>query len=191
MSKIILASASPRRRELLIQLGLDFEVEPSKYDEELEQDMPFGQFVCKLAENKAMDVAKNHKNGIIIGADTIVVIDNKILGKPFSRKDAVDMLSILSGRWHSVFTGLCVFDVESGQMRKDYEESRVKFKVILPREIENYVNTGEPLDKAGAYGIQGKGALLVEKIEGCYYNIVGLPLFKLSQILAEFGINLL
>jgi len=191
MARIILASGSPRRRDLLAQIGLDFEVVPSNYDEVIEKNLPFGQLVCKLAEHKVMDVAKKYTGGIIIGADTIVVLDNKILGKPSSKKEAMDMLSMLSGQWHSVFTGLFVLDAKSGKSQKDYEESRVKFKEISPREIENYVNTGEPLDKAGAYGIQEKGALLVEKIEGCYYNIVGLPLFKLSLILANFGINLL
>jgi septum formation protein len=191
MTKLILASASPRRRQLLTQVGLDFVVDPSTHEKEIDNNIPFGELACQLAEHKVLEVAKNHTEGIILGADTIVAVDDKILGKPRSKSDAVQMLKSLSGRWHSVYTGLFVLDVASGKKQKEYDESRVKFKEISAKEIENYVKTGEPMDKAGAYGIQGKGALLVEKIEGCYYNIVGLPLFKLSKLLSEFGIELL
>lgn len=191
MAKIILASASPRRKQLLEQLGLDFSVEPSKTQENLREDLPPALAAACLAEDKAKNVAKRHREGIVLGADTIVVIDGKILGKPQDRDQAREMLTLLSGRWHFVYTGIAAVDVKSGRKMKDYEESKVKFKNLSPLEIESYIKTGEPMDKAGAYGIQGKGALMVEKIEGCYYNIVGLPLFKLSSLLSNFDIEIL
>jgi septum formation protein len=189
--KLILASASPRRKHLLLQLGLDFTVDPSGSEESIRVDLPPNLIAVTLAENKAKDVARRHKDGLILGADTIVVIDGLILGKPRDKGQAVEMLSRLSGRWHSVYTGIALIDAKTGRQIKDYEESKVKFKNLSQREIENYINTGESLDKAGAYGIQGKGSLLVEKIEGCYYNIVGLPLFKLNTLLEEFGIEII
>jgi len=189
--KLILASASPRRKHLLSQLGLDFTVEPSGDEENIYANLPPDVIAVTLAENKARNVAGRHQDGLVLGADTIVVIDGRILGKPRDTGHAMEMLSRLSGRWHSVYTGLALIDAETGSQIKDFEESRVKFKNLSEREIKNYINTGEPLDKAGAYGIQGKGSLLVEKIEGCYYNIVGLPLFKLNTLLLEFGIEIL
>lgn len=189
--KIILASASPRRKHLLLQLGLDFTVDPSGSEESIHLHLPPNLIAVTLAENKAKDVARRHKDGLILGADTIVVIDGLILGKPRDKEQAMEMLSRLSGRWHSVYTGIALIDAKTGRQIKDYEESKVKFKNLSQREIENYINTGESLDKAGAYGIQGKGSLLVEKIEGCYYNIVGLPLFKLNTLLEEFGIEII
>jgi len=188
---IILASASPRRQQLLTQLGLKFTVEPSYLDETPDFTMDFGSLVAKIAFNKAMAVASKHKEGLVIGADTIVVLDDKILGKPGTYKEAEAMLSSLSGRWHRVFTGLSLVDVATMRYLNEFEESRVKFKVLSSEEIHNYIKTGEPMDKAGAYGIQGKGALFVEKIEGDYYNIVGLPLFKLSKMLKQFDITIL
>ncbi|ADL07504.1 Maf family protein [Thermosediminibacter oceani] len=189
--KLILASASPRRRELLAQLGLDFKVIPSGIDETSLTAGPPELVAVRLAEQKAADVAMRAGEGIVIGADTIVVVDDSILGKPKDENDARKMLTRLSGRWHRVYTGIAVIHTASGGKISDYEESRVKFKKLSPREIENYIKTGEPMDKAGGYGIQGKGALLVEKIEGCYYNIVGLPLFKLGAMLSHFGVEVL
>ncbi|TYP57618.1 Maf family protein [Thermosediminibacter litoriperuensis] len=189
--KLILASASPRRRELLAQLGLDFKVIPSGIDEAFLPSGPPELAAVRLADQKAADVALRAGEGIVIGADTIVVVDDIILGKPEDENNAREMLTRLSGRWHSVYTGIAVIDTASGRKISDYEESRVKFKKLSPREIENYLKTGEPMDKAGGYGIQGKGALLVERIEGCYYNIVGLPLFKLGFMLSHFGVEIL
>jgi len=189
--KLILASASPRRKQLLSQLGLDFTVEPSSGDENIRANLPPEVTAVTLAEAKAVNVACRHNDGLVLGADTIVVIDGRILGKPRDAGHASQMLSWLSGKWHSVYTGLALIDAETGKLIEDFEESRVKFKNLSEREIKSYINTGEPLDKAGAYGIQGKGSLLVEKIEGCYYNIVGLPLFKLNTLLFEFGIKIL
>lgn len=189
--KLILASASPRRKFLLSQLGIDFTVEPSIGEENIDINLPPAVVAVNLAENKARNVALRHNDSLVLGADTIVVIDGRILGKPRDSEQAVEILSLLSGRWHSVYTGVALIDAETGRQIKDYEESKVKFKYLSAREIKNYINTGEPFDKAGAYGIQGKGSLLVEKIEGCYYNIVGLPLFKLNSMLLKFGIEIL
>lgn len=188
---IILASASPRRQQLLLQLGLKFSVEPSYLDENPDTTMDFGPLAAKMAHSKAMAVASKHDEGLVIGADTIVVLDDRILGKPGTFEEAEEMLRILSGRWHKVFTGVSLVDAATKRHIKEFEESRVKFKVLSSLEIQNYIKTGEPMDKAGAYGIQGKGALFIEKIEGDYYNIVGLPLFKLSQMLKHFDITIL
>ncbi|KXG77440.1 Septum formation protein Maf [Fervidicola ferrireducens] len=186
-----MASASPRRQKLLKQIGLDFEIIPSSIDETVPPGVAPDVAAVKLAENKAIDVARRLKDGIVIAADTVVALDDSILGKPKDEEEARKMLERLSGRWHRVFTGIAVIDSSSSKKVTDYEESRVKFKNLSSVEIENYIRTGEPMDKAGAYGIQGKGALLVEKIEGCYYNIVGLPLFRLSLVLSHFGVKIL
>lgn len=189
--KIILASASPRRKKLLSQIGLNFTIEPSNIKEESKYFSDFGLIAADLAYQKAKDVAKNHKNSIVIGADTIVVIDSKILGKPVTEYEAKLMLNELSGTWHSVFTGLALIDTDSNVIVRDFEESNVKFRNLSDDQIKNYIKTGESMDKAGAYGIQGKGALLVEKINGCYYNIVGLPLAKLSEMFLKLGVKIL
>jgi len=188
---LILASASPRRQELLRQLGLDFEVIPSSIEERISPGTEPDMAAMKLAESKAVDVAHRVEDGLVIGADTVVALDDCILGKPKDEEEAREMLERLSGRWHRVFTGIAVINKATLEKVTTCEESRVKFKDINAAEIENYIRTGEPMDKAGAYGIQGKGALLVEKIEGCYYNIVGLPLFKLSLVLSHFGVKIL
>lgn len=190
--KVVLASASPRRKKLLTQIGLNFTAESSNVEENnINNDLDFGSLVTELAYKKARDVAKNHTEGIIIGADTIVVINESILGKPSSGHEAKLMITKLSGRWHSVFTGLAVIDLDSNVVLTDFVESKVKFRKLSKSEIDNYVKTGEPLDKAGAYGIQEKGALLVEKINGCYYNIVGLPVSKLKEMLSKVGVEIL
>lgn len=190
--KIVLASASPRRKKLLSQIGLNFIVESSNIDEQFDKEnSDFGSLVKDLAYKKAKNVARNYTDGIIIGADTIVAIEGSILGKPNSEYEAKMMLKKLSGKWHSVFTGVAVIDLDSKVILTDFVESKVKFKKLSRSEIDNYVKTGEPFDKAGAYGIQGKGALLVEKINGCYYNIVGLPVSKLGKMLSKIGVELL
>lgn len=188
---IILASASPRRQQLLNKIGIDFIVEPSYLDEELKYELDFGPLTADMAFQKAMTVAKKHREGLVLGADTIVVLDGKILGKPATSQEAKEMLSRLSGRWHRVFTGLSLLDAATDRFLNEFEESRVKFKDLSSLEIHNYIKTGEPMDKAGAYAIQGKGALFVEKIEGDYYNIVGLPLFRLNSMLAHFDMKIL
>lgn len=190
--KIILASASPRRSQLLKQIGLNFTVHPSQVEEKYIEGQKPHLWVQDLALAKALDVASTLKEGIVIGADTIVVNDNLILGKPRDEKEAELMLKSLSGKKHQVLTGIAVVD---GNNTENYltqvEITHVKFRNLSDVEIKAYVKSKEPLDKAGAYGIQGLGALLVEAIEGCYFNVVGLPLSKLAQGLEKFGVEVL
>jgi septum formation protein len=149
-----------------------------------------GAYAVRVALDKACVTARRAKAGIIIGADTIVVLDDAILGKPADAEDAGRMLSLLSGRMHRVLTGLAVVDAASGREMTRLSETKVWFRDLLPEELAAYVASGEPLDKAGAYGIQEKGALLVSRIEGCYFNVVGLPLSLLGEMLREFGVAL-
>lgn len=190
--KIVLASASPRRRELLQNMGLDFEIITSDgaeqvFENELSQDT-----VKRLSSEKALNVAKRapYDDCIVIGADTVVAIDGKILGKPVDEGDAKRMLTLLSGRTHKVYTGVSVIETTSGERVSDYVETEVKFVNLTERQIEKYVSSGEPMDKAGAYGIQDLGAMLVEKINGDYFNVVGLPVSRLARILRDrFGVD--
>lgn len=191
MEKIILASSSPRRMEILKNLGLEFEVIPSNYEEVIVNKSPV-ELVCYLAENKALEVASRLENGnIIIAADTMVFINNTLLGKPHTEEAAYTMLKSLSGKEHQVITGLCILSKNLNKTYIDYEVTNVYFKELSDEEIWNYIHTGEPLDKAGAYGIQGFGGLFVKRIEGCYFNVVGLPINKLYIGLGEMGVNLL
>lgn len=192
-SKIILASASPRREELLKLLCPEFEVLPSQFDEStMPDDLTPKDHVMLSAKEKALDVASQITDGIVIGADTVVTIDEHILGKPVDEADAKRMLKLLSGRTHQVFTGIYVI-LKDGERRElgDFESTDVRFRVLSDEIIERYVATGEPLDKAGAYAIQGRGSVLIEGISGCYFNVVGLPIYKLSLILEEFGLEAL
>lgn len=188
--KLILASQSPRRKELLEKLGLDFEVVVSKAEEDLQEDDPV-LLAEKLALKKARLVAGQQPEGLVIGADTVVALGGTILGKPKSKEEARKMLQLLSGKTHRVITGVALVEAPQGRARVDHEITQVSFRPLEPEEIEAYLQTGEPLDKAGAYGIQGLGGLLVERIEGCYSNVVGLPLTKLYLMLREFGIRVL
>jgi len=192
--RLILASASPRREQLMRQIGLNFETVKSQVDETIPEEIlkDHGVLAQELALKKAVSVASHQSHGLIIGADTIVVSKNRyILGKPASWAEAVAMLQCLSGQSHQVFTGIAVVDAVSGRCCKSYQQTEVFFRQLSWAEIAAYVNTGEPMDKAGAYGIQGLGALLVERINGCYFNVVGLPLTKLAELLTEFGIRIL
>ena len=183
---IILASSSPRRRELLEMLGLDFKVVPSSADETVPDGLNPAQTVEYLARIKAEAVKDSAAEGdVIVSADTIVVIDGRIFGKPEDRAEAEKMLSTLSGRTHEVYTGLCVNGCVS------HECSKVTFRKLDEQEIEDYIDTGEPMDKAGAYGIQGKGSLLVSRIEGDYFNIMGLPVCRLGQMLKDNGVRII
>ena len=183
---VILASGSPRRNSLLRDSGLIFRSKPVKIDETLRNDMPIAKVVIEVAERKAFEAAEDEKEGWIIGADTVVVIDGEILGKPVDAEDVRSMLRKLSGRTHSVITGFSVLHIPVKECYSDFESTEVTFHSISEEEIEAYISTGEPFDKAGAYGIQGAGCMLVKKIDGCFFNVVGLPISKLRQIMKDF-----
>lgn len=193
MNKIVLASASPRRRELIEKYNLKIEIVKSTIEEKIAQGELPEQVAMSLAYEKAYDVSKAfHDEEIIIGADTIVVFQNEILGKPKDYEEAFNMLKILSGRAHCVITGIAIVKANTNVKVVDYEKTSVVFKSLTDEKIQRYLNTGEYKDKAGAYGIQGYGEILVEKIEGCYSNVVGLPMPKLEMLLEKyFGISLL
>ena len=191
MKRIILASSSPRRKALLEQLGLKFTVDTSvQEDGEFSSREPH-EIARKISLNKAKSVAGRYPDAIIITADTFGVIDGRIIGKPHSVKEAHVMLAELSGKSHTVITGFTILDTATGKVVTKSVETTVYMKHITKSEIEAYVRTGEPLDKAGAYAIQGLGALFVEKIDGDYFNVIGLPLFALGEVLKEFGIEVL
>lgn len=192
MKKIILASGSPRRREILSGAGLDFDVYISGADESSvsPDGITFGVYVQELALLKARDAAKSidEKGHIIISADTIVVLDGEVMGKPKNREDAYSMLKKLSGKSHSVFTGICVWRSDDAFCVCTAQETKVLFKELSDETINRYIMTGESDDKAGAYAVQGKGAALVKKVDGDYLNVVGLPLLKLFEVLEnDFG----
>lgn len=184
MPEIILASASPRRQELLKYIVPEFRIIPADIDETLPGDISAGKSAEFLAVKKAKHVSGKNPGSIVIGSDTVVIIDGEILGKPRDPSDAERMLRKLSGKTHSVITGVCLC---CGNFTDSFScETRVKFFPITDKEIRNYIATGEPMDKAGAYGIQGKGCLLVESIEGDFFNVVGLPASLLKRRLESF-----
>jgi septum formation protein len=192
--KLILASASPRRRELIALLGLPFEVVPSQYEEHTPGEHPDpASLAVHLATQKALDVAQDRPGELVLGADTIVVLGNRLYGKPADEADARRMLSELSGRAHEVITGVALVKMRNGSawVRAFPTRTEVVFRELLPTEIAAYVETGEPLDKAGAYGIQHFGSLLIERIHGDYPNVVGLPITPLALHLRELGIPVL
>lgn len=187
---IILASASPRRRELMSLLDISFKVVVSDADETADASLPPYFTAEALSLKKAAAVSKNiATSSVIIGADTIVVLGDKILGKPKDENDARAMLKSLSGKWHSVISGVTVLDTARAKSESFYVETKVKFIALSDKEIDEYIKTGEPMDKAGSYGIQGRGAKFIEKIEGDYFNVVGLPISRLYAVLKkEFDI---
>ena len=189
---IILASASERRAELLAKITNNFKIKTSEFEE---SDIPFsgscGDYVMALARGKAMDICSSVKKpAAIIGCDTIVYFNGKVLGKPKDSAEAFQMLSDLSGNTHEVYTGVAVINTETQEISTEYVCTEVKFSKLSEEEINNYIETGEPFDKAGAYGIQGAASLFVEQVKGCYYNVVGLPVNKLYFMLREMGVNL-
>ncbi len=186
---IILASNSPRRRDLLRQIGVDFTIDPADVDERVLPNEPPEGYALRVALDKARVAAARAGAGIVIAADTIVVLENEILGKPADARDAERMLTMLSGKVHRVITGLAVMDAATGKTLSRASVTRVWFRSLAPREIASYAATGEPRDKAGAYGIQERGALFVDRIDGCYYNVVGLPLSLLGEMLRAFGVE--
>ena len=187
MKKIILASASPRRKELLEQIGVSFEVVPSRCEEKITKQKP-REVVEELSLQKVRDVAENRKNVIVIGSDTIVWQDGKIMGKPANRSEASEMLRKIQGNTHSVFTGVTVLVKDDREVacHTFSEETRVNVCPMTEEETEAYLNTGEPMDKAGAYGIQGRFAAWVKSIEGDYNSVVGLPVCALWQVLKQY-----
>ena len=191
MRNIILASSSARRKALLEQIGLTFKIDTGVQEEAdfISQDPE--QLVQEVSLKKAESVATHYSDALIIAADTIGVIGNRIIGKPHSEQEAGEILSLLSGRAHAVITGFTVLDTATGKSVSKSVYTTVYFKRLTKAEIEAYVETGEPLDKAGAYAIQGLGALFVEKIDGDYFNVVGLPLAALTDVLKEFGVKVL
>ena len=188
--KIVLASQSPRRRELLVKMGLEFITKSPEIDEDAIGGLPAPELVKALSRAKALHVARDEApDAIVIGSDTVVVLDGDILGKPASPQQAKKMLSALSGRSHEVYTGVTV--CQGDRVVSRAEVTQVTFRRLDPEEIARYVRTGEPMDKAGAYGIQGYGALLVEGIRGDYSNVVGLPVCCLGRMLLDFGVDCL
>lgn len=187
---IVLASASPRRSQLLTMLGLDFEVRPAKGEEFLPGGISPEEAVMRLSAQKARNVAREcAPEDVVIGADTIVWYDGRILGKPRDEQDAARMLSSLSGNTHTVYTGVTVIRGETALSAA--EETKVRFRRLSGGEIDGYIKTGEPMDKAGAYGAQGLAALFVEGIEGDFFNVMGLPVCRLGKMLKEVGVTLL
>jgi septum formation protein len=186
--RIILASGSPRRKELLEKTGLIFEVVKSDYEEDMTLELSPKKLAEHLSRGKAEDVAKKFTEGIIISADTFISYEGKIMGKPHTPERAKEMLLSLSGRSHSVITGFTIIDIESGKNISRAVETLIFFKELSEKEIDEYVATGNPLDKAGAYAIQVIGEKWVEKIEGDFDNVVGLPVKDLLEELKEFGV---
>jgi septum formation protein len=194
---IILASTSPRRKELLSSIGVSFSVVPSEYEEDMTLPLPPGKLTLHLAIHKALAVAKLHPDAIIIAADTIISTETRVLGKAHTNEEAEQMILSLSGKTHNVLTGLAVVipprltQTKSQTVKTHVSRNKVTFKKLDKEEIAAYVSTGEPLGKAGAYAIQGKGAFFVEKIEGSYSGIVGLPIEALYMILRSYRIDVL
>ena len=190
--RIILASSSPRRADLLRSIGVEFEIAPSQVQERPHTGEAPADYITRLARAKVISIARKREQGLVIGADTIVVLDGKILGKPVDEADAARMLRSLSGRWHAVMTGVALYDVATRQEVADYDKTLVRFGQMNEPEIDWYVKSGEPMDKAGAYGIQGLAGLFIEEIAGNYFNVVGLPLplvYRLARRLGYSFIN--
>ncbi len=192
MKKIVLASASPRRKEILEQVGISFDIIPSTSDEVITKDVP-KDIVEELAEQKAYEVFSNLSNpSIVIGADTIVVLNNSIMGKPKDEIDAFNMLDNLQNKTHTVYTGVCIYINENNEIKKLLfsEATNVTMYPMSKEQIYDYIATKEPMDKAGAYGIQGKSAIYIKKIDGDYNTVVGLPIARLYTEMLELGIDL-
>ena len=191
MKKIILASSSPRRKDLLSQIGIKFEIDPSNYEEDMTLKMSPSELAKHLSLGKAKDVAQRHKNAIIISGDTFCAIDNEVLGKPHTAEKAKEMLQKLNGKTHSIITGFSIIDTDTNKQISKSVETKVYFRAVTDKEIDAYIATGEPLEFAGAYAMQYLGGLFIEKIEGDYFNIIGLPILPLAIELKDFGINIL
>jgi len=187
--RFVLASASPRRRELLTSIGLDFDVEPSHVPEEHQPGEAPEEYVARLSRDKANAVAAKHPSRWVIAADTTVLLRDKLLEKPAGKADAVRMLSLIAGQTHIVYTGVTLQHLDRQYRETRVADSEVRMLPLSPRDVEWYVATGEPLDKAGAYAVQGIGAMFIESIHGSYTNVVGLPLAMLFQMMRKAGID--
>jgi len=185
-AELVLASRSPRRAVILEMAGIPFLQDPSSVEETAMEGGP-GDVVAHWARAKALDVAPRYHRNPVLGGDTMVAVEDEILGKPAHRREAAEMLRRLSGSWHSVYGGACILWPEQGLDVSVVERTRVLFRTLSEEEIAAYVDTGEPMDKAGAYGIQGYGCVLVERIDGCYFNVMGLPV---SRLLARLRAHL-
>ncbi|MDF2682006.1 MAG: septum formation inhibitor Maf [Brevibacillus sp.] len=188
---LVLASSSPRRRELLHTLGIPFTVHTSDVDETTAPGLSPREVVEELAVRKAQVVASTLTEGVVLGSDTIVVLEGKILGKPADEADAFHMLSMLQGREHTVYSGVALIDAASGRVEVSHSHTQVRIRPLSQAEIESYIATREPMDKAGSYAIQGIGATIVEGITGDYFTVVGLPLCLTANMLSRFGITVL
>jgi len=188
----ILASASPRRKEILAGLGMRFTVDPCTLPEPVRRpgEKP-SAYAVRAAREKARAVAARHRSGIVIGADTIVVCGNRILGKPADREEGRRMLENLGGRWHQVITGLCLHDLDPRRTCAGFSTTRVHFRRLSTGEIHWYLSTGEFSDKAGAYAVQGYAALFIDRIEGCYFNVVGFPVSTFERLCLKLGYDLI
>ncbi|AGL02652.1 Maf family protein [Desulfoscipio gibsoniae] len=189
MPNIYLASSSPRRRELLNQIGLPYTVITIEVDESLPSGLSPAEQVVALSRRKAGAAAQKLSEGVVIAADTVVVQNGEVLGKPADETEAMSMLERLQGAIHEVFTGITVMDLPGGRVLSDYECTEVQMREVSKDELARYIATKDPLDKAGAYGVQGVAAVFVDGIRGCYFNVVGLPVFKLAQLLKKINVD--
>lgn len=188
--RIILASSSPRRKELLDQIGLEFDILPSEYKEDMTMKLTSQALAKELAHGKAQAVAQKARSGVVIGCDTFIEHGKKRIGKPKNKKEAADILKNISGQTVKIYSGIAIIDLDQKKEVVDCEITKIKLKKLSQKEIEAYIETGEPLDKAGAFAIQGRGAIFIEKIEGCYSNVVGMPLYKLYNNLQKLGVEI-
>jgi septum formation protein len=187
--KIILASKSPRRKVLLEQIGLKFEIRESEYEEDMGAISDPHELVKFLALNKARDVAKHYDDAIVIGADTFVIFNDKFIGKPKDEEDARKILQNFSGKEHEVVTGFAIIDTKNNIEINDVGTALVKFRKLTEEEINNYIATGEPMTRAGAYGLMEKAAVLIDSIDGDFYSVIGLPLNKIYTNLLKLGVD--
>lgn len=187
---LILASSSPRRADLLRSIGADFEIATAPVPEAIHPGEAPADYITRLARAKAVAIARTRDSGLIIGADTVVVLDGRTMGKPADEDEAKRMLGLLAGRWHAVMTGVAVYHIASRREAADYAKTLVRFTSLSQEDIDWYVKSGEPMDKAGAYAIQGLGSLFVEEIAGNYSNVVGLPITLVYRLCRQLGFSL-
>lgn len=189
MRRIILASQSKARQKLLKEIGLTFQVAKSAVKESRELKGGCAALVMRNAFRKAKDAAKRFQGGVVIGADTVVLAGSRLIGKPSSMSDAFRTLKLLSGKPQWVYTGIAVIDIDNGRALSDYEKTRIYMYPLTDRQIKNYFKRVSPLEKAGSFDIQGSGSIFIDRIEGCFYNVVGLPLAKLAKLLKKVGVD--